>query len=67
MKVANTLSTPGGFCRKQGNKVSNYVVQGCDWVKNKLQKQDDGRKIMAVERSPRFELKLSESDYDVYV
>ena len=36
-KVAKSNTKAGQFCRNKGQKVSNAVVRGCDWVKDKMQ------------------------------
>ena len=40
-KVAKSNTKAGQFCRNKGQKVSNAVVRGCDWVKNKMQPDGD--------------------------
>jgi len=45
-KVAKSDSKAGQFCRRNGNKVANVVIRGCDYVKDKMQpkEMEDNRK-----------------------
>eukprot|EP00541_Cyclophora_tenuis_P015486 CAMPEP_0116555758 /NCGR_PEP_ID=MMETSP0397-20121206/8321_1 /TAXON_ID=216820 /ORGANISM="Cyclophora tenuis, Strain ECT3854" /LENGTH=157 /DNA_ID=CAMNT_0004081057 /DNA_START=25 /DNA_END=498 /DNA_ORIENTATION=+ len=36
-KVAKSDTKAGKFCRKQGKRISGWVVRACDWIKDKMQ------------------------------
>uniref|UniRef100_A0A7S1D5S1 Uncharacterized protein n=1 Tax=Cyclophora tenuis TaxID=216820 RepID=A0A7S1D5S1_CYCTE len=35
--VAKTNTEAGKFCRNHGQRISRWVIQACDWIKDKMQ------------------------------